>query len=139
MTLSGGNRLGPWKTIAIGPGRRSPRAPIAGQETVPLDGSSSPAIRCNSVLLPDPEGPVITIRAPVGTSQTVGCTAIVAVSPLPYVRAAPRQETSELGCDTAVNQVDNAVGHRGDRVVVRHHDHRTSHASTLEQERQDLL
>jgi hypothetical protein len=42
---------------------------------LPLSGNSKPAIIRNSVVLPEPEGPTITVRLPVGTLRLTSSSA----------------------------------------------------------------
>jgi hypothetical protein len=56
---------------------------------------SSPAMQCMSVLLPDPDGPMIAVNRPVGKVTVTPASAWTVASPFPYVlnasttRAAP--------------------------------------------------
>ena len=92
---SGGNRLGPWKTTAIGPGRRCSMSPRDGQSTTPTVGRSRPASRCNNVVLPDPEAPTRATCSPVRTAHEAPCTATTAAGPRPNVRATPCARTTK--------------------------------------------
>src|SRR4051812_27080192 len=58
----------------------------AGHRTDPAVGASSPAMRCNRVDFPDPEGPVTAMRAQDGIRQVTSRTACTAVAPAPKVR-----------------------------------------------------
>ena len=51
--------------------------------TVPLVGRSSPASRCMSVDLPDPEGPMMAVNAPAGKSTLTWSSAVTAAPPSP--------------------------------------------------------
>ena len=91
-----GSRLGPWKITATGPGRSAERSPMAGQLIAPDVGVSRPAIRCSSVLLPEPDGPLIAIRAPAATTQLTSRRARVVALPLPNERPTSRHSASRV-------------------------------------------
>ncbi len=69
--------------MATGPGRSDVRPPSAGQLIKPVVGRSSPAIRCNSVDFPDPEGPTSAIRSFGQILQLASWTATTAFGPAP--------------------------------------------------------
>ena len=51
--------------------------------TLPLVGGVRPAIRCSTVLFPEPLGPIIAQNEPCGQTKERSLTARTAVSPLP--------------------------------------------------------
>ena len=65
--------------------------------TVPEVGRSSPARMCMSVDLPEPEGPMIAVRRPAGTSSETSRRASTEVSPRPKRRVRLRACTTDLG------------------------------------------
>jgi hypothetical protein len=88
--LSVGSRLNDWKTNPMCRrrsfvSRRSGIAEISSPPTctVPELGRSSPASRCMSVDLPDPEGPITAANWPAGTSSDTPRSASTADSPSP--------------------------------------------------------
>jgi hypothetical protein len=81
--VEGREEAGAWKTMAIGPGRSDVRPPRAGQRIKPVVGTSSPAIMCNSVDFPDPEGPTSAMRSPGQILQLASWTATTAFAPDP--------------------------------------------------------
>src|SRR5712672_1948886 len=69
----------------------------AGHCTEPAVGVSSPAMRCNRVDFPDPDGPVTAMRAQGGIRQVTSRTACTAVAPAPNVRLRLVHSTTASG------------------------------------------
>src|SRR5262245_51453933 len=61
--------------------------------TWPPVGAVSPAIRCSTVLFPEPLGPMSAQNAPLGQMKLRSSTARTAVSPVPKVLVTPRNST----------------------------------------------
>ena len=89
--VSIGSRLNCWKTKPMWR-RRSLVSCLSGISvmsssptfTRPFVGRSSPASRCMSVDLPEPEGPMTAVNWPTGTSSVTPRSAWTADSPSPY-------------------------------------------------------
>ena len=77
---------------------------IPGQLTVPVVGVSSPANRCSSVDLPDPDGPVNAIRALGATVALTPRTATIEAAP------EPNRRTTRSACATAGTSCSVTVG-----------------------------
>jgi hypothetical protein len=56
---------------------------VPSRTTVPAVGRSSPARRCISVDLPEPDGPMMAVKAPAGKSTVTPSSAVTAASPSP--------------------------------------------------------
>jgi hypothetical protein len=85
-----GRRLNDWKTKPMWRRRSavsalSPIVPTSSpaMATVPPLGRSSPARRCMSVDLPEPDGPMTAVNWPRGTSSVTPRSACTAASPSP--------------------------------------------------------
>ena len=76
------------------PARAAASSPDPRPRHGPAVGVSSPASRCSSVVLPEPDGPTSAIRAPPPTSQSSVAARPSASRRGPKVRAAPSQRTS---------------------------------------------
>jgi hypothetical protein len=89
--LSTGIRLNAWKTKPS-LSRRSAVNRLSSRfasswpstTTEPDVGRSSPASRCMSVDLPEPDGPMIAVNSPAGNAIVTPRNACTAASPSPY-------------------------------------------------------
>ena len=88
--FSTGSRLKVWKMKPIRSRRSwvsslssSPVSSIPSTRTVPEVGRSRPASVCISVDLPEPEGPMIAAKRPVGKPTLTPASASTAASPSP--------------------------------------------------------
>ncbi|MNW56755.1 hypothetical protein D3C74_344900 [compost metagenome] len=104
-----GSRLNDWKTKPTRSRRSlvsslSPRAVISvsPMKPWPLEAVSSPASRCMSVDLPEPEGPMIAVNAPFSKSTSTPSRARTVASPLPYSLVRDRARTAGVPCAGAL-------------------------------------
>ncbi len=88
--VSDGTRLNDWKTKPIRSRRsrvsrasRSSARSVPSSSTRPDVGRSSPAAQCRKVLLPEPDGPMIAVKEPAGSSSDTPRRASTAARPLP--------------------------------------------------------
>src|SRR4051795_9296044 len=86
--------------------------------TVPLSGSSSPASRNSSVLLPDPLGPITATTSPRSTASDTSTRLITA----PCVRVSPLASTCIVNLPVAHREP--AVGALRDPRIVGHGEYR---------------
>ena len=115
--VSIGSRLNCWKTKPIWR-RRSFVSCLSGISvmsssptfTRPFVGRSSPASRCMSVDLPEPEGPMTAVNWPTGTSSVTPRSACTADSPSPYWRDTRRADTAMLVAGRAAVEVCVSIG-----------------------------
>src|SRR4051794_8156194 len=107
VTVSEGIRLNAWKTNPIRSRRRivsrrslSPASSVSPSATVPEVGRSSPAATCRSVLLPDPDGPMMAVNDPRANPTLMPSSAMTAASPSPWTLRTSRRATA--GATTTV-------------------------------------
>lgn len=88
--VSIGRRLNDWNTKPIRSRRRRVRASLRSEViSVPSSSiepeltSSRPASTCSSVDLPEPEGPMIAVKAPRVMSRSTASSAVTVPAPLP--------------------------------------------------------
>ncbi len=89
-TVSVSNRLYCWNTNPIRLRRNRvssasvpPVISAPSTITIPLSGRSSPAAHCNSVDLPDPEGPITAVNVPRSRLSVTPSSAVTALSSRP--------------------------------------------------------
>src|SRR3954462_11435483 len=83
--------------------------------TAPLVRSSSPARQCISVLLPDPDGPMIAVKRPLSNCTVTPSRARTSLSPPPYTfsaSTAPAAAVIIIVCWLMDNVVVLATGER---------------------------
>ena len=85
-----GSRLKDWKTNPSRSRRRIVRSrsesearSVLPMYTCPLVSVSRPAMQCSNVDLPDPDGPMIAVNSPAGSSSVTSSSAVTTVSPVP--------------------------------------------------------
>jgi hypothetical protein len=88
-----GSRLKAWKTKPMRSRRSlvsrdslSPVSVVPPTATEPEVGRSRPDAHCNSVDLPEPDGPMTAVNVPSGTDRSTSSSAVTALSPDPYLR-----------------------------------------------------
>src|SRR5215469_3905100 len=88
---SAGNRLYAWKTnptlsrrSRVSARSRRPLISVPPIQDRPEVATSRPAMQFIKVDLPEPEGPIIALKEPVGMSRLTPASAVTAASPCPY-------------------------------------------------------
>src|SRR3954453_13998745 len=116
-TVRDGSRLKAWNTNPIRSRRRIVRRrslscarSASPSVTVPEVGRSRPAATLRNVLLPEPEGPMMAVKDPRGSSTLTPSRATTAPSPLPWTLRTSRRATA--GAPTA------ASGESGEEVIM---------------------
>src|SRR4051812_22488410 len=101
VTVSEGIRLNAWKTNPIRSRLRivsrrslSPASSVSPSATVPDVGRSSPAATWRSVLLPDPDGPMMAVKVPRENPMLIPSSATTAPSPSPWTLRTSRRATA---------------------------------------------
>src|SRR5438552_10683816 len=79
--------------------------------TSPPVGASSPPRRCSSVLLPDPEAPMMASRSPAATARSTPSSTGTCSGPLRYVFRRPRH--SSTGAVLFISQRLRGIDPRG--------------------------
>ena len=109
--VSDGSRLNDWNTNPTRwrrkrASRRSPMpvSSVPPIRTEPRSGRSRPAAHCSSVVLPDPEGPMIAVNVPGSKPSEMSSSARTVPSPRPWVLVTPVSDTAgALACRAVID------------------------------------